>query len=150
MARRTEAGARAARYAERGSGGAATAEDQPAAAGRSRGLAGAPLVARRAAGRRPRWEILGDPAHKRPTPLLHHVDETLECWKLIAAPLLWVEGDRTDIGRWWGRRYTKDEFHQRLSVVPNVERQVLAPAGHMLHHDQPEALAARLEAFLAH
>jgi len=49
-----------------------------------------------------------------------------------------------------GRRYTKEEFYQRLSVVPNVERQVLAPAGHMLHHDQPEALAARLEAFLAH
>jgi len=96
------------------------------------------------------WEVLGDPAHKRPTPLLHHVDETLECWKLITAPLLWVEGDRTDIGRWWGRRYTTEEFYQRLSVVPHVERQVLSPAGHMLHHDQPEALAVQLEAFLAH
>ena len=95
------------------------------------------------------YEILGDPAHKRPTPLLHHVDETLECWKLITAPLLWVEGDRTDIGRWWGKRYTKEEFHERLSVVSNVERHVLSPAGHMLHHDQPEALAARLERFLS-
>ncbi|MDQ6680260.1 MAG: alpha/beta hydrolase [Pseudomonadota bacterium] len=94
-------------------------------------------------------EILGDPAHKRPTPLLYHVEEVLEIWKLISAPLLWVEGDQTDIGRWWGNRYTKEEFHQRLAVVPQVERHVLSPAGHMLHHDQPEALAERLESFLA-
>jgi len=96
------------------------------------------------------WEILGDPNHKRQTPLLYHVEDVLECWKLITAPLLWVEGDQTDIGRWWGNRYTKEEFHQRLAVVPQVEKHVLSPAGHMLHHDQPEALAARLESFLAH
>ncbi|HEX7438852.1 MAG TPA: alpha/beta hydrolase [Caldimonas sp.] len=94
------------------------------------------------------WEILGDPAHKRQTPVLYHVEDVLECWKLISAPLLWVEGDKTDIGRWWGKRYTKEEFHQRLGVVANVERHVLTPAGHMLHHDQPEALAQRLERFL--
>ncbi|MEY3273465.1 MAG: hypothetical protein RLZZ341_2366, partial [Pseudomonadota bacterium] len=29
-----------------------------------------------------------------------------------------------------------------------VTRAVLSPAGHMLHHDQPEALAAELAAFL--
>jgi pimeloyl-ACP methyl ester carboxylesterase len=32
--------------------------------------------------------------------------------------------------------------------VRSVERHTLSPAGHMLHHDQPVALAARLEAFL--
>jgi pimeloyl-ACP methyl ester carboxylesterase len=95
-----------------------------------------------------RHEILGDPIHKRSSPTLYHLDEVLECWKLIEAPLLWVEGDQTDVSRWWGTRYTKAEFHERLNVVRNVERQVLAPAGHMLHHDQPEALARRLEAFL--
>jgi pimeloyl-ACP methyl ester carboxylesterase len=94
------------------------------------------------------WEILGDPAHKRVNPVLHQVDETLECWKLIEAPLLWVEGDRTDIARWWGRRYTRDEFVTRLALVANVERHQLSPAGHMLHHDQPEALARHLQAFL--
>ena len=94
------------------------------------------------------YEILGDPAHKRVSPTLYQRDEVLEVWKLIAAPVLWVEGDQTDIGKWWGTRYTKAEFHERLSVVRQVERHVLAPAGHMLHHDQPEALAQRLEAFL--
>jgi len=94
------------------------------------------------------WALLADPQHKRGTPVLYHVEDILEIWKRIAAPLLWVEGDRTDTSRWWGSRYSKEEFHQRLSVVPRVERHVLAPAGHMLHHDQPEALAARLEGFL--
>jgi len=95
-----------------------------------------------------RYEILGDPVHKRSTPTLYQRDEVLEIWKQISAPLLWVEGDQTDLQRWWGTRYTKAEFHERLSVVRDVQRHVLAPAGHMLHHDQPEALAARLEAFL--
>ena len=115
------------------------------------------LSEQRAAWLAPHWsrrredgqlEILGDPAHKRANPVLYQVDEVLECWKLIRAPLLWVEGDRSDTARWWGTRYTKQEFHQRLSVVPQVEKHVLSPAGHMLHHDQPEALAVHLEQFL--
>ena len=95
------------------------------------------------------WEILADPAHKRPTPVLYRVEEILEIWQRIAAPMLWVEGDQTDLGRWWGKRYGREEFQERLAVVPQVEKALLSPAGHMLHHDQPEALAARLEAFLA-
>jgi pimeloyl-ACP methyl ester carboxylesterase len=95
-----------------------------------------------------RWHIQGDPAHRRTNPVLYRVDEVLETWKLITAPVLWVEGDRTDIAQWWGTRYSKEEFHERLSVVPSVERHVLSPCGHMLHHDQPQALAARLSAFL--
>jgi pimeloyl-ACP methyl ester carboxylesterase len=94
------------------------------------------------------WEILGDPAHKRTGPLLYQKDEVLECWKLIRAPLLWVEGDRTDVAKWWGHRYPRAEFETRLALVPNVQKHLLSPAGHMLHHDQPEALAALLETFL--
>ncbi|MFT3957287.1 MAG: alpha/beta hydrolase [Piscinibacter sp.] len=95
-----------------------------------------------------RWQILGDPAHKRVNPLLYRVDEVLACWKLISAPLLWVDGDRTELEKWWGHRYPRSEFDARLATVANVQRHRLSPAGHMLHHDQPEALAQRLEAFL--
>ncbi len=94
------------------------------------------------------WQILGDPAHKRSSPLLYQVDEVLACWKLITAPVLWVEGDQTDPEKWWNGRYSKAEFHERLKVVARSETHTLSPAGHMLHHDQPEALARRLEAFL--
>ena len=95
------------------------------------------------------WEILGDPAHKRANPVLYQKAEVLECWKLIQAPLLWVEGDQTDLSKWWGNRYPRADFEARLALVPQVQKQVLSPAGHMLHHDQPEALAACLDTFLA-
>jgi pimeloyl-ACP methyl ester carboxylesterase len=97
-----------------------------------------------------RWHILGDAAHKRVNPVLYRVDETLECWKLITAPLLWVEGDRTDLKAWWGTQFSKEEFHERLSVVKKVRKATLSPSGHMLHHDQPMALAELLSDFLAH
>jgi pimeloyl-ACP methyl ester carboxylesterase len=96
-----------------------------------------------------RWHILGDPAHKRANPVLYQVDEVLATWRLIAAPLLWVEGDSTELAQWWGNRYSLPEFHQRLNVVPQVERHILADCGHMLHHDQPQALAALIDNYLA-
>ena len=95
------------------------------------------------------WDILGDPAHKRTNPVLYRREEALACWSAISAPLLWVEGSRTDMSVYWGDRYTRSDFDARLAVVPAVERLVLQDAGHMLHHDQPEALAAAVERFLA-
>ena len=93
--------------------------------------------------------LLADPNHKRASPLIANVDEWLECWKRITAPVLWVEGDRTDVSVWWGDRYTKAEFHERLNLVAHVERRVVSPAGHMLHHDRPEDIARLLETFLS-
>ena len=92
--------------------------------------------------------IQGDPAHQRTNPVLYRVEEILACWRRIECPLLWVEGQDTDIGKWWGERYTKAEFDERLAVVAQVERHALADCGHMLHHDQPQAVAALIERFL--
>ncbi|MCH7342042.1 alpha/beta hydrolase [Pelomonas sp. CA6] len=96
-----------------------------------------------------RWEILGDPAHKRSNPVLYRKAEALACWSRIAAPTLWVEGSDTNIGQWWGDRYPRADFEARLAVVPQLQRAVLQGAGHMLHHDQPQALAEHLARFLA-
>jgi pimeloyl-ACP methyl ester carboxylesterase len=95
-----------------------------------------------------RWHILGDPAHKLANPVLYRKEEVLEAWKLISAPVLWVDGDRTDTSAWWGDRYPPGEIDARLAVVPQLQRARLSPCGHMLHHDQPEALAAELKRFL--
>lgn len=95
-----------------------------------------------------RWHILGDPAHKRMGALPYRVDEVLAAWRRISAPVLWVEGDETDLKGWWGDRYPRQDFEDRLAVVPNLQRRLLSPSGHMLHHDQPAALAAHLKAFL--
>ena len=94
------------------------------------------------------WHLLADPAHKRVNPMLYQADEVVETWRRIAAPLLWIEGANTDLSKWWGPRYPRSEFESRLGVVARLEREVLPDCGHMLHHDQPELLAARLLAFL--
>jgi pimeloyl-ACP methyl ester carboxylesterase len=94
------------------------------------------------------WHVLADAAHKRVNPALYQADEVVETWARIAAPLLWVEGADTDVSKWWGVRYSRSEFEARLARVPRVERKALADCGHMLHHDQPGALAAALLGFL--
>ena len=94
------------------------------------------------------WHLLADAAHKRVNPALYQADEVVETWARIAAPLLWVEGANTDVTKWWGERYPRSEFEARLARVVKVECETLADCGHMLHHDQPEALAARLLSFL--
>jgi pimeloyl-ACP methyl ester carboxylesterase len=73
----------------------------------------------------------------------------LATWRLITAPVLWMEGDLTDIEKWWGTRYPRSEFETRLAAVPQLQRALLSPCGHMLHHDQPQALAGQLARFLA-
>lgn len=94
------------------------------------------------------WHILGDAAHKRANPILYRKAEILACWSRISAPVLWVEGSETQMSQWWGDRYPREDFEARLGAVPQLQRARLQGAGHMLHHDQPEALAARLEGFL--
>ena len=96
-----------------------------------------------------RWHVLGDPAHKRVNPLLYRREEALACWRAITAPVLWVEGADTEVGRRWGDRYPRSDFEARLGMVSGLKRVVLDDCGHMLHLDQPEALAGAIEAFLA-
>ena len=96
-----------------------------------------------------RWHLRADAAHKRVNPVLYRVDEVLATWRAIAAPLLWVEGADTDVSKWWGDRYPRSEFDARLSEVSRVTRVRLDDCGHMLHHDQPEALARHLHRFLS-
>ena len=97
-----------------------------------------------------RWEILADPAHKNSSPLLYHVDEVLECWQNIAAPVLWVEANDTDIYRMIGdKEEARAEISRRMKFVPNMRTEIVMDAGHMLHHDQPEILARLIEDFLA-
>ena len=95
-----------------------------------------------------RWEILGDPAHKVTSAQLFRVDETLALYARITAPVLAVEASDDSLGQWWKERYSLDEYHERLTHVPNCRVAVVQDAGHMLHHDQPEAVARLIEEFL--
>ena len=101
------------------------------------------------AGGAERWEILGDPAHKIINAHIFRVDEMLALYAAITAPVLAVEASDDSLARWWKGRYTLADYHERLKKVPDARVAVVQDAGHMLHHDQPAAVAARLTSFLA-
>lgn len=96
-----------------------------------------------------RWQILGDAAHKVVSALLYRADEAQAIWRCIQAPTLMVEASDDSLARWFKQgEYTLDEFHQRLTAVPDCRRARVEDAGHMLHHDQPAAVAQLIEEFL--
>ena len=73
----------------------------------------------------------------------------VETWRRITAPLLWVRGrPHRHVAAGGAGASRASSSTQRLAVVPQVQRVLLSDAGHMLHHDQPEALALALQRFL--
>jgi pimeloyl-ACP methyl ester carboxylesterase len=95
------------------------------------------------------WQILGEAAHKVVNPYLFRVDEVLEIYKRIQSPTLVVEASDDSLTQWWKGKFTLEEFHERLKSVADLKMATLQDAGHMLHHDQAEALALLIEDFLA-
>lgn len=94
-----------------------------------------------------RWAILGDAAHKVINANIYRVDEALALYAAITAPVLSVEASDDSLARWAGD-YTLAQFHERLKAVRDVRSVRLPDCGHMLHHDQPERVAAQIEEFL--
>ncbi|MGE8318231.1 MAG: alpha/beta fold hydrolase [Comamonas sp.] len=96
-----------------------------------------------------RWRILGDAAHKVASAQLFRADELLALYAAITAPTLVVKAAQDTMQGYWPGRYGLDEFLARIRRVPQLQLADVADAGHMLHHDQPAALARLIEAFLA-
>jgi pimeloyl-ACP methyl ester carboxylesterase len=96
-----------------------------------------------------RWRLRADPAHKRVNPIPYRAAEAVAMWRRVTAPVLWIEGRDSRPPAAWSDRYPRAEFEARLGVVPRLQRVLIDDAGHMLHHDQPEAVAAAIEPFLA-
>ena len=95
-----------------------------------------------------RWHILGDASHKVINPYLYRADEAIACLAAIAAPTLSVEASDDSLGQWYKGRYTLEQYHERLQIMKDCKIAVVQDAGHMLHHDQPEAVARLIEDFL--
>lgn len=95
-----------------------------------------------------RWVINADPAHKRPQPFLYRVEEVNAFLSRIGCPVLFVEGAQTLYFMFFDGKFSREEFLQRVALVPDFRLETIDQAAHMLHHDQPEALAAHLAGFL--
>jgi pimeloyl-ACP methyl ester carboxylesterase len=95
------------------------------------------------------WQILGEPAHKIVNAQLYRVEEVMALYQRISMPTLAVEASDSSLAMWWKGKYTLAEYHERLKALPQVEIALIDEAGHMMHHDQPEVLAALIERFIA-
>jgi pimeloyl-ACP methyl ester carboxylesterase len=94
--------------------------------------------------------LRADPRHKLPTPTVYRLEEIFAIWRQIAVPCLWVAAADSAIARWLaGNEDAAGEVARRLAHVPGATLVTIPDAGHMLHHDQPEAVAHALESFLA-
>jgi pimeloyl-ACP methyl ester carboxylesterase len=103
-----------------------------------------------------RAELVSDPRHKLPFPHVYRMDEIYAIWRQIAAPVLWVAAEDSEIPRWLAAHPEGeagadglDEVRRRIAHVPGARLVTVSDAGHMLHHDQPEHVAKLIEPFLA-
>jgi pimeloyl-ACP methyl ester carboxylesterase len=94
------------------------------------------------------WVIQGHPAHKIINAQLYRVDEAQEIFARITAPTLCVVASDDSLQKWWKGSYTLDMFQERMKAVPQLRHARVEDAGHMLHHDQPQAVADLVEGFL--
>jgi pimeloyl-ACP methyl ester carboxylesterase len=87
--------------------------------------------------------LRSDPAHKIVNPVLYRYEEIRACWEHVTAPVLWVEGADSETAKRIGI-----DPAERRGAFKNLVFKKIPDAGHMLHHDQPDALAKVIEDFL--
>ena len=92
-----------------------------------------------------RVHLIGDPRHKRVNPVLFRRDEVEFFWRAISAPVLMLFGALSEFVPRLGEDGTEESF-RRLNA--GVRTATIAGAGHMLHLEQPEAMASMIESFL--
>ena len=91
--------------------------------------------------------LRGDPAHKIVNPVLYRYEEVRACWQQVRAPVLWVDADESTTLKRIG--IAEADYAERRAAFANLRYVTVPQAGHMLHHDQPKAVAALVEDFLA-
>ena len=96
-----------------------------------------------------KWCILGEPAHKITNAQIYRVDELMEIYRRLSMPVLSVEASDNSLDQWHKGKFTLAQYHERLQAVPQVEIARIDDAGHMMHHDQPQVVAALIERFIA-
>ena len=102
-----------------------------------------------------RARLVSDPRHKLPFPSVYWLEETYAIWRNIAAPTLWIAAAHSNIPRWLAEHPEGEGgadnlagIRRRLAHIPDGRLEIIADAGHMLHHDNPAAVAAAIEAFI--
>jgi len=98
--------------------------------------------------------LVSDPRHKLPTATVYRMEEIVAVWKRVRAPVLWVAATESFIPKWLAAHPEGEAATDALSAVrariahiPQATLASVSEAGHMLHLDRPEAVAALIEPF---
>ena len=99
--------------------------------------------------------LTSDPRHKLPFPTVYRIEETFAVWRRITARTLWIAAEDSHIPRWLDRHPEGEGatdslagIRARMRHIEGASLLTIADAGHMLHHDQPHAVAAAIEGFI--
>ena len=100
------------------------------------------------AGRRaPGWSCAAIPAHKTGERRRSTAGRGARLLAAGAAPVLWVDAEaptRSSVSAWSSAR----RHAERRAAFRDLKYVTVRDAGHMLHHDQPEAVARLIEEFV--
>jgi pimeloyl-ACP methyl ester carboxylesterase len=91
-------------------------------------------------------EMACDPWHKVPSPIPYRAEDAKATWRKIEAPVLMLIADQGYVNQRFSN--DPDEYRSRIESFSNVQVVTIADSGHNVQHDQPEQIAAALEAFL--
>jgi pimeloyl-ACP methyl ester carboxylesterase len=92
-----------------------------------------------------RVRLAADPRHHWANPILYKREDAEATWREIQAPLMMMLGDQSDYLNRLGEDGTLEALRQ---AYPGVEITTVAGAGHMLHLERPDSVAALVEPFL--
>jgi pimeloyl-ACP methyl ester carboxylesterase len=89
--------------------------------------------------------LLADPAHRRVNPYLYRREEMEACWRRIEARVLLVVGAESELG---ARLAAEGGVESFRPLLRDLRIETVAGAGHMLHHEEPRAVARLIEIFV--
>ncbi|MEX0734053.1 MAG: alpha/beta hydrolase [Steroidobacteraceae bacterium] len=89
--------------------------------------------------------LLADPAHRLVNSYLYRREEMEACWRRIEARVLLVIGTESEL---IARLDAEDGVETFRRLIRDLRIERVAGAGHMLHHEEPRAVARLIETFV--
>lgn len=93
-----------------------------------------------------RVTLSADPAHQRVNPVLYRRAEAEACWRRAQAPVMWIEPEDETLRRELG--VDAAQIATAKACFSDFREHSIADAGHNLHHDVPDQVAALIEDFM--
>ncbi len=94
------------------------------------------------------FTFAADPRHRWINPVLYPMEEAKACWRRITAQTLLLAGCNSPVMKPFIDH--PESFRERMACFANAQDAWIDDCGHNMHHDQPEALAHRLDRFFSH